>query len=189
MILKHRIEDTLKETRSWEIECIRQAEVLMKNFRFERIHLQKNWFDEMARRGQQRGSHSIGTWCPLNLFTRFHNDSLQIYWQLVFRNRLTRSIGYKHLAKTRTGGYDLRQLLGHAHDFERELVAEYEEEAQLQRLRWKELTLLNRHLARMQRRDGAEGELMRRVRARNAERERVQAQAQAQADYELVRAE
>lgn len=175
MILKHRMEDTIVEAKSWEKDCELQAEILVRNFRAERIHLQKNWFDEMARKGKQMGTHKIGGWCPLNLFARLHNGSLQIYWQLVYRNRLTGQIGYKHLAKTRAGGYDLRTLLKHAHDFEREHVSEYEEEAQIQRMRWKELTHLNRHLTKMLEHNNTEGVLMKRVRARTEAIERARA--------------
>ena len=143
--------------------CIRQAENLMRNFRTERIQAQKRWFDEMQRRGVMRGSHSKGTWCPLALFARLHNGSLQIYWQLVFRDRATRSVGYKHLAKRRQGGYDLRTLLAHANDFERDLVAEYEEEARLQRQRWQALMSVRRALRQLEVANGKQGALMRRI--------------------------
>lgn len=159
MSLGHRIETVQKEVSSWDQQLIRQAEVLVQNFRFERIALQKKWFDEAARSGRPRGRHTAAAWCPLNLFTRLHNGSLQIYWQLVYRDRVTRAIGYRHLAKTKAGGYDLRQLLGHANDFERDLVTEYEEEAQLQRQRWAQLKSLERHLTLMQIRNDAGGVL------------------------------
>lgn len=174
MILKARIEAMRTETKDWEVDCVRQAEILVRNFRFERIACQREWFDLMSRQGRQKGSHSIGTWCPLNLFSRLHNGSLQIYWQLVYRDRVTRSVGFRHLAKTAVGGYDLRRLLGHANEFERELVAEYEEEAQLQRRRWSELTVLNRHIGRMHDRNEIEGALMKRIRAATAARESMQ---------------
>ena len=170
MSLGSRIEAIRQEAKRWDEVCVEQANVLVHNFRFERVALQKEWFEQLAKRGRPRGSHSIGTWCPLNLFTRLHNGSLQIYWQLVYRDRVTRSVGFKHLVKGKSGGYDLRQLLGHANEFERELVAEYEEEAQLQRRRWTELTALNRHLALMEQRNAVEGALVVRLKAAAAAR-------------------
>jgi hypothetical protein len=82
---------------------------------------------------------------------------------------VTRSIGYKHLAKSKVGGYDLRQLLGHAHEFERELVAEYEQEAQRQRQRWAQLMKVKHHLNHMSALNEQEGALLRRHRLANAE--------------------
>lgn len=159
MNLGHRIETVQKEVSSWDQHLVRQAEVLVQNFRFERIALQKQWLDEAERSGRPKRRHTVGAWCPLNLFTRLHNGSLQVYWQLVYRDRVTRAIGFRHLAKTKAGGYDLRQLLGHANEFERGLVTEYEEEAQLQRQRWAQLKSLERHLAQLQIRNDAGGVL------------------------------
>lgn len=99
MTLLKQIEQVRQSVDTWESMCVSQASTLVSNFRKERIGLQREWFNQMARRGSTRGSHSIGTWCPLNLFSRLHNGSLQIYWQLVYRDRATRSVGYKHLAK------------------------------------------------------------------------------------------
>lgn len=168
MTLLKQIEQVRQSVDTWESMCVSQASTLVSNFRKERIGLQREWFNQMARRGSTRGSHSIGTWCPLNLFSRLHNGSLQIYWQLVYRDRATRSVGYKHLAKRKAGGYDLRQLLCHANEFERDLVAEYEEEAQLQRERWAQLTKLKHHLDRMGASNEQEGALLKRRRAASA---------------------
>lgn len=160
MTLAKEIQHVRTAVDTWEQECVDQATVLVKNFRTERIALQSAWFRQMAAKGRPRGTHSIDAWCPLNIFARLHNGSLQIYWQLVHRDRHTRSIGYKHLAKKKSGGYDLRRLLAHAKSFERQLVAMYEEEAQLQRLRWAQLIRLRRELARMHEANHAEGVLM-----------------------------
>ena len=163
MTLATEIAEVRKSVVGWGNTCVAQAENLVDNFRHERIGLQRAWFADMAEKPGSRASHSIGTWCPLNLFARLHHESLQIYWQLVYRDRVTRSIGYKHLAKKTTGGYDLRRLLPHANSFERDLVAEYEEEAELQRQRWARLTRLRQHLDRMALANGVEGVLMKRL--------------------------
>ncbi len=146
-------------------DCVLQGEVLAKNFRIERIALQKAAFEASARMGKRRASHDVGNWCPLNLFARQHNGSLQIYWQLVYRDRHTRRIGYKHIAKKKSGGYDMRSLLSHAHDFEKDLVAEYEEDAQCQRERWGHLMKTKHHLARFDAATTADTALVRRIRA------------------------
>lgn len=169
MTIRRQLEQVVHSLTSVESRCAQQASILVANFRTERVWLHREWLDQIAGQGSGRGSHSIGTWCPLNLFSRLHNGSLQIYWQLVFRDRVTRSIGYKHLAKSKVGGYDLRQLLGHAHEFERELVAEYEQEAQRQRLRWAQLMKVKHHLNHMSALNEQEGALLRRHRLANAE--------------------
>lgn len=153
--------------------CITQANTLVKNFRVERIDLQKEWFQEMESKGTPRKKHRPGTWCPLNLFSRVHNGSLQIYWQLVHRDRITGSLGYRHLPKKKSGGYDLRQLLGHAHKFEKDLVAEYEEEAELQRRRWAKLIEVKDDLQMLKSMNGKEGALVRRFRAARQAREQA----------------
>lgn len=165
MTLAKQIQQIGESTAGWEDVLVAQAENLVKNFRRERIACQAEWFRETQSRGRPRGRHSIEAWCPLNLFARMHNGSLQIYWQLVYRDRTTRSLGYKHLSKKKTGGYDLRSLLAHAKSFERELVADYEEEAQLQRLRWAQFIRLRRDVGRMAEANRAEGALMKRRRA------------------------
>jgi len=164
MTLAKQIQQVIELVEDWDATCIRQAETLVKNFRQERIARQFEWFQQTAGRGRPRGRHNIEAWCPLNLFARKHNGSLQIYWQLVHRDRNTKSIGYKHLAKKRAGGYDLRRLLAHAKSFERDLVVEYEEEAQLQRQRWAQYTRLRRDLVHMAGANGAEGTLVKRRR-------------------------
>lgn len=171
MTMAHRIDQMLVARKLCEDICIAQADNLVKNFRVERIELQRAWFEEMAAKGTPRKRHKPGTWCPLNLFSRMHNGSLQIYWQLVHRDRVTRSLGYKHLAKNKSGGYDLRQLLGHANSFEKDLVAEYEEEAELQRLRWAQLIQVKDDLQMLKSLNGKEGALVRRIRAARAARE------------------
>ena len=168
MTLAKQIQQVIQSVIAWDDTFIRQAETLVKNFRQERIARQAEWFRETASRGRPRGRHNIEAWCPLNLFARKHNGSLQIYWQLVYRDRSTKSIGYKHLAKKRSGGYDLRRLLAHAKSFERDLVAEYEEEAQLQRLRWAQVTGLKRNLTQLAAANGAEGSLMKRRRGKES---------------------
>lgn len=165
MTLANQIQYVIESVEEWEATCVRQAETLVKNFRQERIARQADWFSQAASNGRPKGRHSVEAWCPLNLFARKHNGSLQIYWQLVFRDRATRSIGYKHLAKTVRGGYDMRRLLAHAKSFERDLVTDYEEEAQLQRLRWAQYTRLRRELIQMAKANGAEGALVMRRRS------------------------
>ena len=167
MTLARQILEVSESVNAWDEALIRQAETLVKNFRQERIARQAEWFREAASRGRPRGRHNIEAWCPLNLFARLHNGSLQIYWQLVYRDRTTKSVGSKHLAKKKTGGYDLRRLLAHAKSFERDLVAEYEEDAQIQRLRWAQFIRLRRDLVQMADANGAEGALMKRLRRMN----------------------
>ena len=153
------------EVAGCEAICVSQASNLVNNFRIERIALQKKAFEEAERAGKARGRHSVGTWCPLNLFSRLHNGSLQIYWQLVHRDRHSRSIGYTYLAKKKSGGYDLRQLLAQAHSFEKELVVEYEEDAECQRQRWTHLMQVRHHLARLTEVSNAETALLARLRS------------------------
>lgn len=132
-----------------EDECIEQAEALVSRFRKERIALHSKAFEHKRSFRSYYAPGSRGSWCPLNLFSRFHNGSLQIYWQLVHRDRRTKAVGYKHLAKNKRGGYDLRSLLAHAHVFERDLVIEYEEEAERQRQRWLHLMKMKHYRQRM----------------------------------------
>jgi hypothetical protein len=149
MAINDRVDGIREQVAACEALCIQQGEFLVEGFRRERIALQKRAFADKRTLRNIEKPHRVGSWCPLNLFCRFHNGSLQIYWQLVHRDKRTRSIGYKHLSKNKRGGYDLRSLLAHAHDFERELVAEYEEEAECQRQRWQHLMKAKHYLQRL----------------------------------------
>lgn len=77
MTFVERIEDIRQQVEACETVCVTQASNLVRNFRVERISLQKQAFEEARRAGSTRGSHSVGAWCPLNLFSRLHNGSLQ----------------------------------------------------------------------------------------------------------------
>ena len=167
MKFNERVSDMQQQVENCEAICVTQASTLVRNFRVERIALHKKAFEESERDGRPKGKHRVGSWCPLNLFSRLHNGSLQIYWQLVHRDRHSRSVGYTYLAKKKSGGYDLRQLLAQAHDFERDLVAEYEEDAECQRQRWMQLMQVRHHLGRMKEASTAETALLTRLRAMN----------------------
>ena len=148
-----------------EVECVQEGEVLVKRFRRERIDLHREEFANKKSLTSFFKPHRRGAWCPLNLFSRLHNGSLQIYWQLVHRDRRTKSVGYTHLSKNKRGGYDLRSLLSHAHEFERDLVAEYEEEAECQRQRWLHLMKIKHYQQRTAQIDDIETAHIRRLRA------------------------
>jgi hypothetical protein len=124
-----------------EITCIEQATTVVKNFRIERKALHDSVLEEIkaTERTSYERSRKLRkvAWCQLSLFSRVADGSLQIYWQTVHRSGPGMPEVYKYIAKKKEGGYDLRQLLAKAHEFERALVKEYEEHAEHLRERWK----------------------------------------------------
>lgn len=141
---------------------IEQGTWLAEGFRRDRIKAQTSWIHEQEAQGVSRGSLSRQIWCPLNLFSREQNGSLQIYWQLVYRSRATKKIGYQYLRRSEGGDYDLRTLFKHARDFEKDLVKEHEEEARRMRRRWSEVIGMGHRLSQFVALEAQENALRRR---------------------------
>ena len=163
MDFSNRIDKMIKELSDLEHHLAIQGGSLAKTFKDNRIELHRQWLAQMAAQGTPVSKYSVGSWCPLTLFSRYHNGTLEIYWQLVHRKKVTKTVIYKHLRKGNGDKYDLRSLLSHAHSFERELVIQFEEEASIQRTRWAYLKKATAQLQLLKRSNDAESDLLRQL--------------------------
>lgn len=129
-----------QRTLNWNMMVSIESEAweLLDAFRAERGELQAAMQRKADAEAAAQHKKPRRVWCPLNLFVRDKGGSLVIGWQLINYSK-TRKIRIYESITTRGGDYDLRTLLKHSLEFERELIERYERRARKIRRNWRNL--------------------------------------------------